>query len=169
MEIATFENTAAKVGDNIASALSTAMQDGKKVFNVVSVVDDEASFTRVADPLAGNAIGILGGRVEEQDGTCDREVLCRTQFSILVRIQRQRNPGEGESAALNEVARLAEIAKRSILSDRTRGGLCRLIVWNGAIINCTEIAGQLAPVRRVANQSFFTASFPVVCGWIIGR
>ena len=171
MEIVSPPNIAGLVAENVVAALGAATVNGKKVFTVVSVVDDEASFVRVADPLAatGNCAGVIAGTVEEQDGTCDRDVLCRLPLSVLIRIERQRKPGEGENDPLKEMSRLAEIAKRAILSDRTRGGLCRLITWNGALINCTEISGRFQPVRRVTNQAFFTASLPVTCGWIISR
>jgi hypothetical protein len=172
MEIASVPNTAALIAADLANALSTVTQNQKKVFSVVSVVDDEASFTRVADPIAapsGAVIGIVGGSVEEKDGTCDLEILARCPFSVLIRIERQRKPGEGEQTPLAEMARLAEIAKQAILQDRSRGGLCNLISWNGSLINGTEVTGNFQPVRRVANQSFFTASLPVVCGWIVSR
>lgn len=159
-----------EVIESVRAALEAAIfsTSGKVFAPPVVVVDDVPSFVNVADVLklpAGVMCGISAGIVQEDRGTNDLEAsLERLPLDIIIRFNRRRPAGSGEQSAVQTLAAYTEYVKQIVMSDRSRGGRCGLIYWNGIIINGTEVRGNTRMLTKTPNQSFFTGVVPIACG-----
>jgi hypothetical protein len=162
------DNIANAILEHCAATLLATTQDGLQVFAEVQIVNDVESFIRVADVLktAGQVvIGLVAGTEESRDGMSDSEEYHRLPIDVVVRFSQLRNPGGTELTAIERARNYLETAKKALMVDPTRGGLCELVPWAGEVINGTSVRGTMRPLAK-PNEAFYSAAAQVVCCWL---
>lgn len=162
------DTTAKDVVDDVISVLTDATVDDAKIFAEVGTFDDIASFQRVADPLKGIVAGIITKppkRVNPVDNGDDYAE--RLAFEVAFRMSLNREAGEDEKTAADEMNRITSLIRAALLADKTRGGNCGIVVADGQTILGTDVTGEPRMFAPKPNQGFFTAVLPVVCAWSV--
>jgi hypothetical protein len=144
-----------------------ASDDLLPVFSEVKTVDDVESFIRIDDPLKASHktdAGIVVGDTDQDVGSDDTESAVRKMvLSVVVRFYQSRKPGGDERDAVTRKERYVQLVRDALLQDASRGGACNLVVFNGKVINCTDVDGAARLITRSANQMFYAVSIPVSC------
>lgn len=170
MELAP-DNTARDVVEHVRATLASVTVAAAQLFGRVGVYDDVNSFVRTCGPLAGGAEAAVIPRLPTDRGeSMDNgdEYTERLQLSVAVAFPKSRLPGGSEQDAAAEMARLAGLVRRALLADRTRGGLCTPIQFDGGgrVLDGTECTGTYTPVAQRTNQAIYVATVPASCGWL---
>lgn len=169
MELAP-DNTAQGVVEHVRTTLDGVTVGGVKLFANVAVYDDVASFVRTRGPLAAATECAVIPRLPTDRGEAmdnGDEYTERLQLAVAFAFPKTRLPGGDEQGAAAEMSRLAGLIRRALLTDRTRGGLCTAIAFDGGgrVLDGTDCAGTYSPVAQRPNQAIFVATVPASCGW----
>jgi hypothetical protein len=162
------DTTAGAVIDDLVRTLQDARIAGQRVFQTVLIVQDEDSFFRFQDPLSGSIVGVVDSRAQEQPAVSsgDDKINCLS-LSVVVGLY-ENTPMNGDVGPLvTKLADLVDIARQAVIVDRTRGGLCDVLMWNGKILRGTETWGQPRQLKRTPKNQplFFATAVPITCGW----
>ena len=164
------DSTAQDVVEHVRATLDGVTVASVRLFARVGVYDDVASFARTCGQLAAaNECAVIPRLPTDRGAAMDNgdDYTERLQLLVAVSFPRSRVAGGTEQAAAQEMARLAGLIRKALLADRTRGGRCTAITFDGGgrVLDGTDCAGTYSPVAQRPNQAWYVFTVPAACGW----
>lgn len=162
----TIDQTPQLIVNDVVTQLKAVTISGVPVFDQVYVMETEDWFQQSTNSFGQNICGVVSSRPDRRRGTDNTmDAMYLLTLYVVVQVKATVLPTGDLSTDVQRLNNNIDAVRTVLAIDKTRAGNCNNIIWDGKVIEGTDVNGHPKPLKAKANSTVLSATIPILCGW----